>query len=86
MADAPIYHSHLSLEAAAFVVSLPRRKQRRVLDLADQIARQSFQRGLYQTFDSAGRAVENLLLGEYLFSYWSDHASREIRISEIIKV
>jgi hypothetical protein len=86
MAEPPVYRSHLSLEAAAFLVSLPRRKQRRVLNLADQIALQPFRPGHYQTLDAAGRVVENLLLQEYLFSYWPDHASREIRISEIIKV
>ena len=36
--------------------------------------------------DAEGRTVENLLLNEYLFSYWTDHASREVRISEITKV
>jgi hypothetical protein len=80
------YESHLSLDAVAFVVALPRRKQKLVLDLADQIAAHPFQIGDYQTVDAAGRSVENLLLGNYLFSFWVDHASRELRISEIIRV
>lgn len=80
------YRSHLSLEAAAFLVSLTKRQQRRVLNLADQIARHPFQIGDSQTVDAEGRTVENLLLEQYLFSYWTDHASREVRISEIIKV
>lgn len=80
------YRSHLSLEAAAFLVSLPKRQQKRVLNLADQIARQPFQIGDYQTVDAEGRDVENLLLEIFLFSYWTDHASREVRITEIIKV
>jgi len=57
-----------------------------VLELADQIARHPFRPGHHQNLDTAGRTVENLLLQEYLLSYWPDHASREIRISEIIKV
>ncbi|MEI6107528.1 MAG: hypothetical protein WCR49_11000 [Opitutae bacterium] len=80
------YRSHLSLEAAAFLVSLPKRQQKRVLDLADQIAQHPFQIGDYQTMDAEGRVVENLLLEKLLFSYWTDHASREVRITEIIKV
>jgi hypothetical protein len=80
------YESHLSLDAVAFVVALPRRKQKLVLDLADQIAAHPFQIGDYQTVDAAGRSVENLLLENYLFSFWVDHASRELRISEIIQV
>ncbi|HRG56870.1 MAG TPA: hypothetical protein PLG56_12565 [Lacunisphaera sp.] len=86
MAEGSDYRSHLSLEAAAFLVSLPRRQQKRVLDLADQIARQPFQIGDYQTADAEDRDVENLLLDEFLFSFWVDHATREVRISEIIKV
>jgi hypothetical protein len=86
MPDWPVYRSQLSPEAAALLVSLPRQRQKRVLDLADQIARQPFQIGDYQTMDADGRAVENLLLEDYLFSYWADHASREVRITEIIKV
>ena len=57
-----------------------------VLDLADQIARQPFQIGDYQMIDATGRTVENLLLDGYLFSFWVDHASREVRISEVIRV
>ena len=86
MPELGAYESHLSLETVAFVVALPRRKQRRVLDLADQIARQPFQIGDFQTTDADGRTIENLLLEGYLFSFWVDHASREVRINEIIRV
>lgn len=86
MPESGAYEGHLSREAVAFVVALPKRKQRAVLDLADGIARQPFQIGDYQTTDAAGRAVENLLLEDYLFSYWVDHATREVRISEIVRV
>ena len=80
------YQSHLSLEAVAFVVALPRRKQRVVLDLADQIAKHPFRIGDFQTVDAVGRTVENLLLEGYLFSFWIDHATCEVRVSEIIRV
>ena len=86
MPDRFTYSSHLSLEAASFVVSLPRRRQKAVLDFADMIARQPFLVGDYQTRDSVGHTVENLLLEDYLFSYWVDHATREVRINEIVRV
>jgi len=79
MPERETYESHLSLDAVAFVVSLPRRRQRLVLNLADQIARQPFQIGDYQAVDATGRIVENLRLEGYLFSFWVDHASREPR-------
>ena len=86
MPDRFTYSSHLSLEAACFVVSLPRRRQKAVLDFADMIARQPFLLGDYQTRDSVGHTVENLLLEDCPFSYWVDHATREVRISEIVRV
>ena len=80
------YEACFSNHAAAFVIALPRRRQRRVLDLAGQIARHPFQIGDYRLPDATGREVENLLLEGYLFSYWIDHAAREVRIAEIVKV
>jgi hypothetical protein len=86
MPERSAYRSHLSLEAVAYVVTLPARKQRKALDLADQIAAHPFQIGDYQTTDATGRIVENLLIEGYLFSFWIDHASRELRITEILHV
>lgn len=80
------YHSHLSLEAATFVISLSKRRQKSVLDLADQIARYPFQISDHQTLDTEGRVMENLTVDRYHFTYWVDHASCEVRITEIIAV
>ena len=82
MPDRGSYESFLSREAVAFVAHLPKRQQRRVLDLADQIAKQPFQIGDYATVDVVGRRVENILLEGFLFSFWVDHATCEVRISE----
>ena len=57
-----------------------------MLDLADQIALHPFQIGDYQTADAAGHEVDNLLLDDFLFTYWVDHAVKEVRITEITKV
>lgn len=86
MPDSSSYSSHLSVEAVAIVVALPKRKQKVVLDFADRIAEQPFRIGDYQTSDATGRAVENILLEQFLFTYWVDHATREVRIAEITKV
>ena len=80
------YTSYLSREAVATISLPPKRKQRLVLDLADQIARQPFQIGDYATEDAVGRRVENLLLEGFLFSFWVDHAVCEVRITEIVRV
>jgi hypothetical protein len=86
MADSRQYESHLSREAVAFVVGLSKKRQGLVLELADQIARQPSRIGDYRTVDAVGRPVENLRIEGYLFSYWVDHLSREVRISEIVRL
>jgi len=68
------------------VAELPRRKQRRVLDLADQLSEQPFEVGDYRTDDASGHQIENLLIDGYIFSYWVDHAVKEVRITEITLV
>ena len=65
MAEAAGYTSHLSSQAAALPIGLPRRQQRRILDLADQIALHPFRISDYQTSDDAGHEVDNLLLDDY---------------------
>lgn len=58
MPEAAGYESHLSREAVAFVMVLSKKKQRLVLDLADQIALHPSRIGDYQTFDAVGRPIK----------------------------
>jgi hypothetical protein len=80
------YTSHLSIPAAAMVAGLPRRRQRQVLDLAEQLALHPFGVGDYRTDDAASHTLENLLIDGFIFTYWVDHAVKEVRITEITKV
>ena len=64
-------------------VQLPRRRQRQIGRLARQLATQPFVRSDYATLDDQGRRMEHLLMGDFVFSYWLDHANREVRIVEI---
>ena len=80
------YTSHLSLPAAAMVANLPRRKQRQALDLADQLAIHPFEVGDYRSEDAAGHTLENLLIDDFIFTYWVDHAVTGVQITEVIKV
>lgn len=86
MPDTGHYESQLSREAVAFVIGLSKKRQRLVLDLADQIAKQPSKISDYQSVDAVGRPIENLRLEGYLLSYWVDHASREVRITEIVRL
>ena len=86
MVDVPGYGCFFSAEAVAYVLALPEQKQVKVIDLAERIAASPEQISDYQTTDVKGRPIENLLLEEFLFTYWIDHASREVQITEILKV
>ena len=63
-----------------------KQKQRKVIDLAERIVASPEFISDYQTTDAKGRPIENLLLEEFLFTYWIDHASKEVQITEILKV
>ena len=84
--NSPGYRCYLSAEAVSFVVALPKQKQRKVIDLAERIAASPELVGDFQTTDAKGRPIDNLLLEEFLFTYWIDHASKEVQITEILKV
>ena len=86
MSELRRFESHLSREAVAFVVGLSKKRQRLVLDLADQLARQPSKIGDFKSLDSAGRSIENIRLEGYLFSYWVDPWAREVRITEIVRL
>jgi len=83
VADAFHYESVFAEDVLALLVQLPRRRQRQIGQLARQLGRQPFSRSDYTTRDDRGRCIEHLLLGDFVFSYWLDHGSREDRILEI---
>ena len=53
------YTSILSREAVAFVVSLPKNKQTRLLDIADRIAVSPERISDLTQYDSVGRPIES---------------------------
>jgi hypothetical protein len=77
------YDPVLSGKASSYLVSLPRAKQKAVITLLFQLAEHPAQIGDYPTSDESGRRLENILLGEWHFTYWADHAAKELRIVEI---
>ena len=53
---------------------------RRLLAVLDQVAADPFRTGDFQQRDQSGRRYEVVLLGEWLVTFWSDHAVNEIRV------
>ena len=50
------------------------------------LAGNPFGEGDYVTKDQAGRTLQNLLIEDWVVTYWADHAVKELRITEIVQV
>ena len=68
---------------AEFILSLPKRRQRVVMDRAYELARHPFLESDYRLVDVEGRPIEHLLLDGLVFSYWVDQSSKLVMITEI---
>jgi len=77
------YRPSFSDLAAEFMLSLPKRRQRVVIDRAYELARYPFLESDYRLIDQDGRTIEHLLVDGVVFSYWVDHALKLVMITEI---
>ena len=83
MAESSKYRPSFSDLAAEFILSLPKRRQRAVMNRAYELARYPFLESDYQLVDADGRTVDHLLVDGVVFSYWVDHTLKRVMISEI---
>lgn len=77
------YDPVLSSRASSFLVGLSKPKQKQVLRLLFQLAELPSQLGDYSTREGGGREIQHLMVGDWHFSFWADHAVRELRVTEI---
>ena len=70
-------------KAAEFILGLPKRRQKQVVALTRQLAARPQILSDYVLKDDSGRAIEHLLIEDYVFAYWVDHAVSEVRIVDI---
>lgn len=80
------YEPVLSSKAWELLSSLSRRKQQRLTRLLYQLADCPGRLGDYQSYDSAGRTLENLRLEGFLVTFWADTPVRELRILDIVEL
>jgi hypothetical protein len=74
MAEPTGYRCVFAEEVAAFIVELPKSKQRKILSLTRALAAQPFGVSDYTVPDASGRGIENIALDNWIVSYWLDHA------------
>ena len=68
------------------MVNLTDQKQIKVLDISDRFSLSPHKISDVSSTDGAGRLIESVLIDEFLFTYWIDHAVREVQITEISEV
>ena len=83
MAEPIGYRPVFSDAAVEFFSSVTRRRQRKLLDRAGELAADPFLSPDYHSIDAEGRKVGHLLIDDFVFTYWVDHAVRRVMITEI---
>ncbi len=77
------YRPIFSDASVEFFATLPRRRQRQLLDRAHELAGDPFLAPDLSRTDEDGREIGDILIDDFLFSYWVDHATRVVMIVEI---
>lgn len=80
------YEIVLHAQAWAALVSTKGAGRRLLLTLLEQLAEEPFRRGDFRQLDLTGRTNEVALQGEWLITFWSDHAAREVRVVALERV
>ena len=62
---------------------LSQRRQRKLLDRARELAADPFLLPDIRRSDDEGREIGDILIGDFLFSYWVDHAAKVVMITEV---
>ncbi len=83
MAEFQGYRPVFSDSAVEFFAALTRRRQRKLLDRAHELAADPFLAPDYQSVDADGQTVAHLLVDGFVFTYWVDHAVRRVMITDI---
>ena len=70
-------------EAGEFLVSMPKRKARRLLDIIYVIADSPFMNPDYILLDADGRSISHVMTGGYLITYWIDAPMHRMVVVEV---
>jgi len=68
------------------LVAAARGDQRKLAVILDDVKAAPFRPGDLQERDAQGRVHEVLVFGDWLVTYWPDHAGRELRIVRLERV
>lgn len=80
------YELVLSEAAAMTLATVSRPAQRKLAVILDEVKSAPFRPGDLQERDAQGRVNEVLVVGDWLVTYWPDHAVRELRVVRLERV
>ncbi|AHF91084.1 hypothetical protein OPIT5_13585 [Opitutaceae bacterium TAV5] len=86
MPDRSAYKPVFTDSAVEFFVRLTKRKQRTILDRSHELAADPFLLPDFQTIDASGREISHLVIDNFIFDFWVDHAAKQVVITEIDRV
>jgi hypothetical protein len=76
----------LAETASEYAFRLPPAEQARLARILRLLATTPNRSGDYRTTAQDGRVLQNLLLDDWVITYWADHAVKELRITEVVQV
>jgi len=68
------------------LATVSRPAQRKLAVILDEVKSAPFRPGDLQERDAQGRVNEVLVVGDWLVTYWPDHAVRELRVVRLERV
>ena len=83
MANRLGYEAVFSASAVEFSVGLSKRRQRKLLGVARELAADPFLNPDFRTKDGIGREVSQVLAEGFIFDFWVDHAVKRLFILDI---
>lgn len=86
MANRLGYEAVFAASAVEFFTRLTKRRQRKLLDRVLELAADPFLVPDFRTTDAAGREISHLIAEEFIFDFWTDHAAKQVVITEIADV
>jgi hypothetical protein len=79
----PRYEAVLASAAVEFFVSLPKRRQRKLLDRVHELAADPFLVPDFRSKDSAERDIFHFMADGFVFDYWVDHAAKQVIVTDV---
>lgn len=65
------------------ILGLPKRRQRKLVSLCNQLAKNPFIKADYTIRDADGRDVDHIKVEGFVIAYWVDHAVRKVMVVDI---